>query len=113
MSASAWSGIPRSVRDGTEGRHFAVIVPHFGACKGATRAGELDTACENDDIPWCGLFAGHCVGASRPDEVLPTVVLRARVRETFGVPATPQLGAVISPLGRGQGSDLSFSRNAP
>ena len=41
-------------------------------------ADRLDVAYENDDIPWCGLFAGHCVGASLPDEVLPTVVLRAR-----------------------------------
>ena len=58
-------------------------------------ADRLDLAYEDDDIPWCGLFAGHCVGASLPDEALPTVVLRARAWETFGVPATPQLGAVL------------------
>lgn len=58
-------------------------------------ADRLDIAYENDDIPWCGLFAGHCVGASLPDEVLPPVVLRARSWEAFGVPATPQLGAVM------------------
>ena len=58
-------------------------------------ADRLDVAYENDDIPWCGLFAGHCVGASLPDEALPTVVLRARAWEAFGVPATPQLGAVM------------------
>ena len=58
-------------------------------------ADRLDIAYEDDDIPWCGLFAGHCVGASLPDEVLPTVVLRARAWEAFGVPATPQLGAVM------------------
>ena len=28
----------RSVRDWTEGRHFSVIVMHFGACKGGTHA---------------------------------------------------------------------------
>ena len=58
-------------------------------------AGRLDIAYESDDIPWCGLFAGHCVGSSLPDEVLPTYVLRARAWETFGVPTTPQLGAVM------------------
>ena len=58
-------------------------------------ADQLDVAYEDDDIPWCGLFAGHCVGASLPDEVLPTVVLRARAWEAFGVPTTPQLGAVM------------------
>ena len=44
-------------------------------------ADRLDIAYEDDDIPWCGLFAGHCVGASLPDEALPTVVLRARAWE--------------------------------
>ncbi len=58
-------------------------------------ADRLDLAYEDDDIPWCGLFAGHCVGASLPDEVLPTVVLRARAWEAFGVATTPQLGAVM------------------
>ena len=58
-------------------------------------ADRLDLAYEDDDIPWCGLFAGHCVGASLPDEALPGVVLRARAWETFGVEATPQLGAVM------------------
>ena len=58
-------------------------------------ADRLDVAYRDDDVPWCGLFAGHCVGASLPDEVLPTVVLRARAWEAFGVPTTPQPGAVL------------------
>ena len=58
-------------------------------------ADELEIPYENDDIPWCGLFVGHCVGASLPDEVLPPVVLRARAWEKFGVPTKPQLGAVM------------------
>ena len=58
-------------------------------------AERLDLAYENDDIPWCGLFAGHCVGASLPEEVLPSYVLRARAWEAFGVPVVPQLGAVL------------------
>ena len=55
----------------------------------------LDLAYEDDDIPWCGLFAGHCVGMSLPEEVLPGAVLRARAWERFGVEAAPQLGAVM------------------
>ena len=58
-------------------------------------ADRLDVAYRDDDVPWCGLFAGHCVGASLPDEVLPTVVLRARAWEAFGAPTTPQPGAVL------------------
>lgn len=58
-------------------------------------ADRLDLAYRDDDIPWCGLFAGHCVGASLPEEVLPTVVLRARAWATFGVPAIPQPGAIL------------------
>ena len=58
-------------------------------------AERLDIAYENDDVPWCGLFAGHCVGASLPDEVLPSFVLQARAWEAFGVAVTPQLGAVM------------------
>ena len=58
-------------------------------------AEKLDIAYENDDIPWCGLFVGHCVGSSLPDETLPTIVLRARAWEGFGVPTEPQLGAIM------------------
>ena len=48
-----------------------------------------------DDIPWCGLFVGHCVGATLPDEGLPAAVLRARAWERFGRPCAPQMGAVM------------------
>ncbi len=27
---------------------------------------------KSDDIPWCGLFVGHCIGETLPDEVLPS-----------------------------------------
>ena len=55
----------------------------------------LDIDYEDDDIPWCGLFTGHCVGATLPDEPLPNIVLRARAWETFGMPVEPQVGAVL------------------
>ena len=36
----------RSVRDWTEGRHFSVIVMHFGACKGGTQQERWQGRCE-------------------------------------------------------------------
>jgi uncharacterized protein (TIGR02594 family) len=48
-----------------------------------------------DDIPWCGLFAAHCVGATLPGEALPTNPLGARNWSRFGNPCTPVEGAVL------------------
>ncbi|WP_295531425.1 TIGR02594 family protein [Novosphingobium sp. Chol11] len=48
-----------------------------------------------DDIPWCGLFVGHCIGATLPQEALPSNVLRARAWERFGHPIAPTLGSVM------------------
>lgn len=48
-----------------------------------------------DSIPWCGLFAGHCVAVALPDEPLPTNPLGARNWQKFGVAAEPTLGAVL------------------
>lgn len=60
-------------------------------------AHDLDiTSYNDDDIPWCGLFVAHCIGAQLQDEALPNNLLRARAWEKFGVPAAkPQLGAVM------------------
>lgn len=62
---------------------------------------------EDDDIPWCGLFTGHCVGSALPDETLPAAILRARAWESFGKAAEPQRGAVMvfwrSSLASGKG----------
>lgn len=70
-------------------------------------AKDLDIHYPGDDIPWCGLFVGHCVGATLPDEGLPGAVLRARAWESFGQPCRPQLGAVMvfwrKSLASGQG----------
>ncbi len=49
----------------------------------------------NDDTPWCGLFVAHCIGATLPDEKLPSNPLSALAWGKFGVPlAKPRLGAV-------------------
>lgn len=50
---------------------------------------------KNDDTPWCGLFVAHCIGATLPDEKLPSNPLSALAWKAFGVPlAKPRLGAV-------------------
>lgn len=58
-------------------------------------AKDLDIAYSDDDIPWCGLFVGHCIGASMPDEVLPKNPLGARQWERFGIRVEPRYGAVM------------------
>ena len=49
----------------------------------------------SDDIPWCGLFVAHCVGATLPREPLPGNPLGARNWSRFGIPSTPARGAVL------------------
>lgn len=58
-------------------------------------ARDLDLHYPGDDVPWCGLFVAHCVGATLPDEVLPANPLGARQWERFGDPTEPRLGAVM------------------
>jgi uncharacterized protein (TIGR02594 family) len=67
-------------------------------------AKDLDIHYSGDDIPWCGLFVAHCVGATLPQEVLPANPLGARQWEQFGDSTQPRVGAVmvfwrISPQG--------------
>ena len=50
---------------------------------------------KDDDIPWCGLFVAHCVGATLPDELLPSIPLLARSWLRFGQPCDPVRGAVL------------------
>lgn len=50
----------------------------------------------NDDIPWCGLFMGHIIGATLPREVLPSNPLSAQAWANFGRELSkPALGAVL------------------
>jgi len=49
-----------------------------------------------DDIPWCGLFSAHCIGATLGGEPLPTNPLGARKWQSFGTSlARPGEGAVL------------------
>jgi uncharacterized protein (TIGR02594 family) len=55
----------------------------------------LDLDYASDDIPWCGLFVSHCIGATLPQEVLPGNPLGARQWERFGDSSTARVGAVM------------------
>jgi uncharacterized protein (TIGR02594 family) len=58
-------------------------------------AEDLDIHYSSDDIPWCGLFVAHCVGATLPQEPLPANPLGARQWERFGDSTQPRVGAVM------------------
>ena len=50
---------------------------------------------KSDDIPWCGLFVAHCIGATLPEEPMPTTPLLARSWRKFGDACQPVQGAVL------------------
>jgi uncharacterized protein (TIGR02594 family) len=58
-------------------------------------ADDLDINYAHDDIPWCGLFVAHCVGATLPDEPLPNNPLGARNWAKFGKESGPAKGAIL------------------
>ncbi|CAO3437202.1 NlpC/P60 family protein [Azospirillum doebereinerae] len=58
-------------------------------------ADDLDLHYKDDDIPWCGLFVAHCIGATLSSEPLPANPLGARNWLKFGAPCQPVWGAVL------------------
>ncbi len=58
-------------------------------------ANDLDIQYSGDDVPWCGLFVAHCVGATLPQEPLPANPLGARQWGRFGESTQPRVGAVM------------------
>lgn len=58
-------------------------------------ADDLDIHYPHDDIPWCGLFVAHCVGATLPDEPLPANPLGAKNWAKFGTESNAALGAIL------------------
>ncbi|QBM77274.1 TIGR02594 family protein [Sphingomonas sp. AAP5] len=58
-------------------------------------ARDLHIAYDDDDVPWCGLFVGHCVASQLPREPLVRNPLGARSYETFGKKVAPQPGAIM------------------
>ncbi|MDD1498998.1 TIGR02594 family protein [Agrobacterium sp. CNPSo 3708] len=69
-------------------------------------ATDVNTMYKSDDIPWCGLFVGHCIGSTLPDEPLPSGLLRARSWSRFGIPTLPTPGAVMVFWRKSKQSDL-------
>jgi uncharacterized protein (TIGR02594 family) len=47
------------------------------------------------DLPWCGLYVGHCIRQTLPSQRLPWLYVRARPWRNFGVGVEPQLGAIL------------------
>lgn len=58
-------------------------------------AKDLNIRYAGDEVPWCGLFVGHCIDFTLPTEVVPGGLLLAREWERFGVATTPRYGAVM------------------
>jgi uncharacterized protein (TIGR02594 family) len=58
-------------------------------------ASDLGISYKHDDIPWCGLFVAHCIGATLSGESLPGNPLGARNWLRFGAPCSPRAGAVM------------------
>lgn len=58
-------------------------------------AGAQGIPYKGDDIPWCGLFVGHCVTATLDREPTPANVLGARAWGSFGIRTVPTPGAVM------------------
>lgn len=50
---------------------------------------------ERDVTPWCGLLVAHCIGATLPEEPLPSGPLWARSWQKFGQGVQPGVGAVL------------------
>lgn len=55
----------------------------------------LEKAYVGDDIPWCGLFVGHCISATLDREPTPANLLSARAWARFGITTAPTPGAVM------------------
>ncbi|NBC36292.1 TIGR02594 family protein [Novosphingobium sp. FSY-8] len=58
-------------------------------------AGQMGIPYRGDDVAWCGLFVGHCISATLPEEHLPANVLGARAWGQFGIATPPCPGAVM------------------
>lgn len=56
---------------------------------------DVEKTYTGDDVPWCGLFVGHCIASQLPEESLPSGLLMARNWRKFGSEVAPSLGAVM------------------
>lgn len=58
-------------------------------------ADDLDIHYPSDSLAWCGLMVAHCIGATLPEEPLPTNPLGARNWSKWGQRTEPVVGAVL------------------
>jgi len=63
---------------------------------------------KGDDIPWCGLFVAHCLGATLPEEPLPGNPLSALAWGSFGVPLTSGHVGAVAVFKRPGGGHVGF-----
>ena len=59
------------------------------------RLAERVAGATGQNLPWCGLFVGHCIRSTLPTQRRPWVYFRARPWHRFGDDAPPQLGAIL------------------
>lgn len=57
-------------------------------------ARDLDQWYPGDDVPWCGLFVGHCMAVGAPDEPQHFNRLGARQWLEYGEPCEAELGSI-------------------
>lgn len=63
----------------------------------------------DDETPWCGIFAAHCIRHKMPAEPLPPIAIRAKSWVGFGVAlGVPALGAVLVFGRSGGGGHVGF-----
>lgn len=58
-------------------------------------ADDLDLHYTGDDIPWCGLFVGHCIASSIIGTRLPDNILGARQWLKYGKECDPVVGSIL------------------
>jgi uncharacterized protein (TIGR02594 family) len=58
-------------------------------------AGRQGIPYKGDDIPWCGLFVGHCITSTLDREPTPSNPLGARAWGSFGIKTQPTAGALM------------------
>ena len=94
MTDPAWIAVARALVGTREvpGAGNSPVIMKMAAGLGSKILG---IAYGGDHVPWCGLFAAHCIGATLTTEPLPANPLSARGWRRFGGPCTPRPGAVM------------------
>jgi uncharacterized protein (TIGR02594 family) len=74
----------------------------------------LGIAFTNDDTAWCGAIMAAWIATVLPNEPLPSIAVRAKSWETFGVPlSTPTPGAIMTSTRKGGGHVMQYVAETP